>query len=139
MMLIKGLQKLTLARKREAAPRRQQQARLPKSAAADLGTRIHEDIANLNYECAICTDDVLRTSSVWSCTLCWTVIHLKCVKRWYENQRKQEDLQSAQPQSEASWRCPGCNSKLFEEPGTYHCWCGKDIQPRPASAALPPQ
>ncbi|KAK8925108.1 FKBP12-associated protein 1 [Metarhizium anisopliae] len=57
------------------------QVRLPKSTAEDLGTRIHEDIRNFNYECAICTDDVVRTSHVWSCTLCWTVVHLKCVRK----------------------------------------------------------
>lgn len=110
----------------------------PKSTAADLGTRIHDDISNWNYECAICTDDVLRTSHVWSCTVCWTVVHLKCAKRWYGNQKKQDDLQSSEPQREFLWRCPGCNSKLVDDPGSYHCWCGKEINPSPTSAALPP-
>ena len=66
-------------------------------------------------------------------------MHLKCVKRWYENQKKQKkELQSGQPQQDLSWRCPGCNSQLVDDPGSYHCWCGKDINPRPASGALPP-
>ncbi|KEY70676.1 hypothetical protein S7711_02275 [Stachybotrys chartarum IBT 7711] len=110
----------------------------PKSTAEDLGTRIHEDISNINYECTICTDDVVRNSSVWSCTVCWTVIHLKCVKKWHDNQRKQQNLQNPQPSRQPSWRCPGCNSSLTDEPGSYHCWCGKDINPQPASKALPP-
>lgn len=124
----------------KAIPSRPKQpaVKLPKSTAVDLGTRIHEDISHANYECAICTDDVLRSSHVWSCTLCWTVVHLKCAKRWYNNQMKQQELQSAQPRSDATWRCPGCNSKLTDDPGTYHCWCGKDINPKPASASLPP-
>ncbi|OAA42560.1 NF-X1 type zinc finger family protein [Metarhizium rileyi] len=96
------------------------QVRFPKSTAEDLGTRIHEDISNFNYECAICTDDVVRTSHIWSCSLCWTVVHLKCVKRWHGNQKKQQDLQSTEPQQELSWRCPGCNSRLSDDPGTYH-------------------
>ncbi|KHN96444.1 Single-stranded nucleic acid binding R3H [Metarhizium album ARSEF 1941] len=112
--------------------------RLPKSTAEDLGTRIHEDISNLNYECAICTDDVVRNSHVWSCSLCWTVVHLKCVNKWHDNQRKQQDPQSSEPEQDLTWRCPGCNSKLSDDPGSYHCWCGKDINPRPAPSSLPP-
>ncbi|EFY87775.1 hypothetical protein J3459_003979 [Metarhizium acridum] len=114
------------------------QVRLPKSAADNLGTRIHEDISNFNYECAICTDDVVRTSHVWSCTLCWTVVHLKCVRKWHDNQKKQRDVQSSEPQQVFTWRCPGCNSKLSDDPGSYHCWCGKDISPHPAPSSLPP-
>ena len=113
------------------------QPKLPKSQANDLPTRIHEDISNLNYECCICTDDVIRSDQVWSCTLCWTVVHMKCVKAWFKNQ-KSHDMQSNEPVREALWRCPGCNSKLSDDPGSYHCWCGKDISPRPAPASLPP-
>lgn len=117
---------------------RQPHVRPPKSAAADLGTRIHEDIANWNYECAICTDDVLRTSHVWSCTVCWTVVHLKCAKKWHNNQKQQEDARPLEGQTEFLWRCPGCNSKLATDPGSYHCWCGKEVNPPPTSTALPP-
>ncbi|KAJ3565800.1 hypothetical protein NPX13_g7362 [Xylaria arbuscula] len=31
-----------------------------------------------------------------------------------------------QPQQQ-QWRCPGCNSTMNDEPGVYHCWCGKEI------------
>ncbi|KAK5990460.1 FKBP12-associated-like protein [Cladobotryum mycophilum] len=51
---------------------KQPEVRFPKSTASDLGTRIHEDISNSNYECAVCTDEVLRSSHVWSCNICWT-------------------------------------------------------------------
>ncbi|KJZ73665.1 hypothetical protein HIM_06998 [Hirsutella minnesotensis 3608] len=129
-----------VSRSRPSRPRatEQPQVRLPKSVAADLGTRIHEDISNWNYECTICTDDVSRTSHIWSCNVCWTVVHLKCARRWHDNQKKQTDLQPSEPQSEFSWRCPGCNSKLLDAPGSYHCWCGKEFNPSPASTAVPP-
>lgn len=117
---------------------KQTQPKLPKSTASDLATRIHEDISNANYECTVCTDEVLRTSHIWSCTLCWTVVHMKCAKKWHSNQMKEEEPQSAQMQNESSWRCPACNSKLSDDPGTYHCWCGKEISPKPASLSLPP-
>ncbi|PFH59694.1 hypothetical protein XA68_12017 [Ophiocordyceps unilateralis] len=119
---------------RAQAPK-QPQVRLPKSTAEDLATRIHEDISNYNYECAICTDDVLRTSHVWSCVLCWTVVHLKCARRWHDNQKKQADCQSAEPQIDPSWRCPACNSKLLDAPGSYHCCCAERPTMRTAGAA----
>lgn len=122
-----------------ATRRRQSIADLPKSTASDLGTRIHEDISNRNYECNICTDDVLRTSHIWSCSLCFTVVHEKCVRQWYRNQKKQyEEMRATKPMPEFTWRCPGCNSSLSDEPAPYHCWCGKELKPSPASRSLPP-
>ncbi|OHE96996.1 NF-X1 type zinc finger [Colletotrichum orchidophilum] len=95
----------------------------PKSAAADLPTRIHEDISNGQYECVICSSEVLRPSRVWSCGLCWTVLHLSCVKKWFTSQLKKDD-------DTRSWRCPGCNSSLTEEPSAYHCCCEIPVQAR---------
>lgn len=108
--------------------------RASKSEAPDLTTRIHEDIDNSQYECVICSSEVLRTSRVWACTLCWTVTHHHCTKKWYNSQMKD----GKQPQgSEPTWRCPGCNSTLTEDTGSYHCWCGKEINPR-STPGLPP-
>lgn len=105
-----------------------------KSEAPDLPTRIHEDIDNGQYECVICSSEVVRTSRIWACSLCWTVTHHHCTKKWYTSQMKNAE----QPQGqEPTWRCPGCNSSLTEEPGVYHCWCGKEINPRSISG-LPP-
>ncbi|KAL8331647.1 hypothetical protein RB593_002184 [Gaeumannomyces tritici] len=104
-----------------------------KSSAPDLPTRIHEDIDNREYECVICTNEVLRNSRVWSCSLCWTVVHLSCVKKWHSNQLSARDPQ----QESTTWRCPACNSSLSEDPGSYHCWCGKDLNPSPVPG-LPP-
>lgn len=105
-----------------------------KSEALDLTTRIHEDIDNGQYECVICSSEVVRTSRIWTCNLCWTVTHFHCTKKWYASQMKE----GHQPQgAEPTWRCPGCNSKLTEDPGSYHCWCGKEINPR-STPGLPP-
>ncbi|KAK3328811.1 putative fkbp12-associated protein [Apodospora peruviana] len=116
-----------------------------KSTAEDLTTRIHEDIDHGEYECVICTNEVVRTSRLWSCSICWTVIHLHCVRKWYNNQTRGRDEEQRQtPQSGAGqqpsltmWRCPGCNSSLFNPPGPSRCWCGKEVEPRPI-AGLPP-
>ncbi|KAJ4394608.1 FKBP12-associated protein [Gnomoniopsis smithogilvyi] len=103
------------------------QRRASKSEAPDLTTRIHEDIDNGQYECVICSSEVVRTSRIWACSLCWTVTHFHCTKKWYTSQLKE----GQQPQgAEPTWRCAGCNSKLTEDPGSYHCWCGKELNPR---------
>ncbi|KAI1323224.1 hypothetical protein F5Y16DRAFT_350855 [Xylariaceae sp. FL0255] len=100
-----------------------------KSVAPDLPTRIHEDISNGQYECVICTNEVLRNSRIWSCSICWTVTHMSCVKKWYSNRPKPTD-QEQQSTEQPTWRCPGCNSTVNDEPGAYHCWCGKEINPK---------
>ncbi|KAI8635343.1 hypothetical protein F5Y19DRAFT_482583 [Xylariaceae sp. FL1651] len=97
-----------------------------KSVAPDLPTRIHEDISNGQYECVICTNEVLRNSRIWSCSICWTATHIT-------NPPGQEQQQVQQQ----VWRCPGCNSTMNDEPGTYHCWCGKEISPKPLVGLSP--
>jgi len=111
--------------------------RLPKSSAADLPTRIQDDIQNGHYECVICTYEVVRTSRIWACSTCWTVAHLHCVKKWYTNQMKAKDENQNPNQQTPGWRCPGCNSSLTEDPGPYHCWCSKEHDPKPIPG-LPP-
>lgn len=110
------------------------QRKLGKSEAADLTSRIHDDIDNGQYECVICSGEVVRTSRIWSCSLCWTVTHFHCTNKWYTSQLKEGN----QPQaSEPNWRCPGCNSSLTEHPGSYHCWCGKELNPRSIPGVAP--
>ncbi|KAF2972320.1 hypothetical protein GQX73_g1233 [Xylaria multiplex] len=103
--------------------------RLSKSSAPDLPTRIHEDITNGQYECVICTNEVLPNSRIWSCSICWTATHMSCVKKWFTNRTKPPDQEQQQLQQQI-WRCPGCNSTMNDEPGVYHCWCGKEINPK---------
>ncbi|KAL5600016.1 hypothetical protein FOVSG1_007828 [Fusarium oxysporum f. sp. vasinfectum] len=96
----------------------------PKSTASELWQRIQEDIANWNYECRICTEEVTRKTEVWSCTTCWTVVHLECAHQWWDTSMKVNE-----ESGDRSWRCPGCNSTLTDEPGDSSCWCGKETQP----------
>ncbi|KAF5595719.1 cysteine-rich NFX-1 [Fusarium subglutinans] len=75
---------------------------VPKSTASELWQRIQEDIANWNYECRICTEEVTRKTEVWSCTTCWTVVHLECAHQWWVTSMKVNEESGDQ-----SWRCPG--------------------------------
>ncbi|EWG48271.1 hypothetical protein FVEG_16248 [Fusarium verticillioides 7600] len=63
---------------------------VPKSTASELWQRIQEDIANWNYECRICTEEVTRKTEVWSCTTCWTVVHLECAHQWWDTSMKKD-------------------------------------------------
>lgn len=108
-----------------------------KSSAADLTTRIHEDIANGLYECVICTNELTRNTRIWSCSVCWTVTHLSCVKKWHANQEKNAEQQEQNTDQPLTWRCPGCNSQLVEKPGPDRCWCKKELDPKPIPG-LPP-
>lgn len=122
---------------------RQQNApkkRLPKSEAADIATRTHEDIDNGHYECPICTSEVQRNSKVWSCHTCWTVFHLTCVKKWAANagaSLSQQEPQNGELPPMRQWRCPGCNLPKDILPGPYTCWCQKETDPK-STAGLPP-
>ncbi|KAI8414910.1 hypothetical protein FOFC_04529 [Fusarium oxysporum] len=75
---------------------------VPKSTASELWQRIQEDIANWNYECRICTEEVTRKTEVWSCTTCWTVVHLECAHQWWDTSMKVNE-----ESGDRSWRCPG--------------------------------
>ncbi|KAF4949281.1 hypothetical protein FGADI_9008 [Fusarium gaditjirri] len=75
---------------------------IPKSTASELWQRIQEDIANWNYECRICTEEVTRKTEVWSCTTCWTVVHLECAHQWWDTSMKVNE-----ESGDRLWRCPG--------------------------------
>lgn len=122
----------------EMAVTAQRPRRMSKSAAPDISTRIHEDVANRLYECAICTSEVLRNSKIWSCKTCWTVFHLSCVTKWSKNegstQQRQQEEGIPLPRQ---WRCPGCNLPKDDLPGAYTCWCGKEVDPKPVYGSRP--
>lgn len=114
--------------------------RASKSTAADLPTRIHEDIDNGQYECAVCTNEVFRNSKVWSCKTCWSVFHLSCIKKWSTSEGAkvaQRRVEGEETLALAQWRCPGCNLPQEVSPSNFTCWCGKETDPR-SLAGLPP-
>ncbi len=114
---------------------------LARSTAPDIATRIHEDISHNVYECAICTNEVGRTSKVWSCRTCWTVFHIGCIKRWSKNEGSAVHRPAGQSDEETpvgkQWRCPGCNLPKDSSPSAYTCWCEKEIDPKTITG-LPP-
>ncbi|KUJ22890.1 uncharacterized protein LY89DRAFT_704432 [Mollisia scopiformis] len=114
--------------------------RMSKSQAPDIATRTHEDIANGQYECVICTNEVLPNSKIWTCKTCWSVLHISCVKKWSKNEvstHQQRAVDNGELPPPRQWRCPGCNLPKRELPNNYTCWCEKEIEPR-SIPGLPP-
>jgi transcriptional repressor NF-X1 len=108
-------------------------ASLLRSTAPDIATRTHEDIAKGVYECAICTNEVSRSSRVWSCRTCWTVFHIGCIRKWSNNEgsaASQGHVQDGELPPRKQWRCPGCNLPQETLPSAYSCWCEKELEPK---------
>jgi transcriptional repressor NF-X1 len=125
---------------RARPPQAPRARRMSKSQAPDIATRTHEDIANRQYECVICTNEVLPNSKIWNCKTCWSVIHLSCVKKWSKNEvstHQQRAVENEELPPPRQWRCPGCNLPKEELPNLYTCWCEKEIEPR-SLPGLPP-
>ncbi|KAK8185956.1 hypothetical protein BC567DRAFT_240069 [Phyllosticta citribraziliensis] len=114
---------------RELEQARPRKRRASRSKAPDITTRVHEDIDNGHYECAICTNEVQRNSRMWSCRTCWTVFHLKCIGEWASN--------SLAEHSDRPWRCPGCNLPQDNVPKYFNCWCQKEQDPK-SIPGMPP-
>jgi transcriptional repressor NF-X1 len=110
------------------------------SSAPDISTRIHEDISNHVYECAICSNDITRNSKVWSCRICWTVLHLSCVKKWAHSEGaavKAGPVRDGEMPPPRMWRCPGCNLAKDAMPERFSCWCEKEQDPAPLPGITP--
>lgn len=45
------------------------------------GTLI-EQLRNATYECMVCCENIRCEAAVWSCSNCYNVFHLRCVKKW---------------------------------------------------------
>ena len=109
----------------------------------DLRSRIVTEISQGEYDCIICYNAIKRKHPIWSCTRCYAVLHLSCVRTWAERSVTQIKEQNALHQ-EASirdmpghWRCPGCQDVKHDVPRTYKCWCHRVSNPHPPSHGVP--
>lgn len=87
-----------------------------------------------NPECTICCDTIYRPQAVWNCTNCYNMIHLKCIKDWYDKSvnSREEDSTNQQDRSSARvWSCPTCRSIQTNKPCIYKCFCEKVVRPEP--------
>nr|QFR37585.1 shuttle craft [Odontopera bidentata] len=108
---------------KERAPRVQNLAspvRLRNKQHGDQGNkemtqreRLSEQLDKGALECLVCCDRVKQMDPVWSCSNCYHVLHLRCIRKW-----------AMSSTVEGRWRCPACQNTNDTIPTDYRCMCG---------------
>ncbi|GAB4834950.1 NF-X1-type zinc finger protein nfxl1 [Ancistrocladus abbreviatus] len=94
-----------------------------------LVQEIQEKLTKGAVECMICYDMVRRSAPIWSCSSCYSIFHLNCIKKWARAPTS-IDLTAEKSQG-FNWRCPGCQSVQLTSSKEirYVCFCGKRQDP----------
>ncbi|KAM3380471.1 NF-X1-type zinc finger protein NFXL1 [Capsicum galapagoense] len=102
-----------------------------------LVQEIEEKLLKGNVECMICYDMVRRSAAMWSCSSCYSIFHLSCIKKWARAPTSVDT--SADKNQGFNWRCPGCQSVQLTSSRDirYVCFCGKRQEP-PSDLYLTP-
>ncbi|KAI4326288.1 hypothetical protein MLD38_031617 [Melastoma candidum] len=98
---------------------------------------IQEKLLKGTVECMICYDMVRRAAPIWSCSSCYSIFHMNCIKKWARAPTS-IDL-SADKNHGDNWRCPGCQHVQLTSSKEIHymCFCGKRTGP-PSDLYLTP-
>ncbi|XP_068631534.1 protein shuttle craft [Battus philenor] len=75
--------------------------------------RLTDQLDRGTLECLVCCERVKQTDSVWWCSNCYHVLHLRCIRKW-----------AMSSLVEGKWRCPACQNTSEEIPTEYRCMCG---------------
>ncbi|CAH2106663.1 unnamed protein product [Euphydryas editha] len=75
--------------------------------------RLSEQLDKGTLECLVCCERVKQTDSVWYCSNCYHVLHLRCIRKW-----------AMSSMVEGKWRCPACQNTSQDIPTDYRCMCG---------------
>ncbi|XAR65419.1 hypothetical protein NMG60_11009545 [Bertholletia excelsa] len=94
-----------------------------------LVQEIQDKLVKGTVECMICYDMVRRSAPIWSCSSCYSIFHLNCIKKWARAPTS-VDL-SAEKSQGFNWRCPGCQAVQLTslKEIRYLCFCGKRQDP----------
>ncbi|KAJ4973490.1 hypothetical protein NE237_006664 [Protea cynaroides] len=100
------------------------------SDVPQLMQEIQDKLAKDAVECMICIGIVRGSAPIWSCSNCYSIFHLKCIKNWARAPTS-IDL-SVEKNQGVNWCCPGCQSvqQLTAKEIRYVCFCGKQPDPR---------
>ncbi|KAG5674509.1 hypothetical protein PVAND_004471 [Polypedilum vanderplanki] len=99
-------------KKREPFNRKKDES---KASSASQRDRLIKEIESNTLECMICCEKIKSYQPIWSCSNCYHILHLYCIKTWMKNSKNDE----------GEWRCPACNQMTNQKPGDYLCFCGK--------------
>nr|CDI54516.1 related to shuttle craft protein [Melanopsichium pennsylvanicum 4] len=62
---------------------------------ADLRSRLLAELSSGEYDCVICYSTVTTRQATWSCSQCYSVLHLPCVRKWAESSVKKAEEHNA--------------------------------------------
>ncbi|XP_057446864.1 NF-X1-type zinc finger protein NFXL1-like [Lotus japonicus] len=127
-------------RERDRGKSRNQPGRevgLRDTSLPQLVQEIQEKLMRGTVECMICYDMVGRSAAIWSCSSCYSIFHLSCIKKWARAPTS-VDLTADKDQG-FNWRCPGCQyvQRTSHREIRYVCFCGKRPDP-PSDLYLTP-
>ncbi|VVA93198.1 unnamed protein product [Arabis nemorensis] len=94
-----------------------------------LVQEIQDKLTKGSIECMICYDMVRRSANIWSCSSCYSIFHLNCIKKWA---RAPISIDLMADKTEGNnWRCPGCQfvQLTSSKEIVYRCFCGKRKDP----------
>ncbi|KAJ4973600.1 hypothetical protein NE237_006774 [Protea cynaroides] len=99
------------------------------SDVPQLMQEIQDKLAKGEVECLICIDIVRGSAPIWSCSSCYSIFHLKCIKKWAREPTSVDF--SVDKNQGVNWRCPGCQSvqQLTAKEIRNVCFCGKRPDP----------
>nr|KYP36909.1 Transcriptional repressor NF-X1 [Cajanus cajan] len=107
------------------------------SSLPQLVQEIQEKLLKSTVECMICCEMVKRSAPVWSCSSCYAIFHLNCIKIWARAPISGDF--SVEKNQGINWRCPGCQfvQLTSSKEIRYVCFCGKRTNP-PSDLYLTP-
>ncbi|CAH8573241.1 unnamed protein product [Heterobilharzia americana] len=113
--------------------------RSPKSECQDdLRSNLIDGLRNNTYQCMICISKIRSTDPIWSCTTCYHIYHLLCIKSWAKKSSQKDNIEATVTHE---WRCPSCqaNYDVPSELISYQCFCGRTRNPEfhPARVTIP--
>ncbi|KAK8949021.1 NF-X1-type zinc finger protein NFXL1 [Platanthera zijinensis] len=84
---------------------------------------MQDKLSRSAVKCIVCFDMVRRSAQIWSCSSCFSIFHLHCIRKWAHSHPA--------PISSGEWLCPACQTPqstpardLF-----YSCFCGRRRDP----------
>lgn len=105
-------------------PKKWQQKALSKCGPIDSiqARSLIKELIDGSYECMVCCDTIKFNNAVWSCSSCFHIFHLHCIRKWAKSE-------AAAVKGQNGWRCPGCQNISTRPPNKYFCFCGKVRDP----------
>lgn len=98
---------------------RRRQHRPSKKSSISQREQLMKEIERNTLECMICCEKIRNFQPIWSCKICFNIVHLHCIKMWMKKS-KEDGL---------GLRCVACNQQVDNNPRDYFCFCGKVKNP----------